>query len=202
MQADPMRIFGVILAGGSGLRMGGADKALLFLGRQRLVDHVVARLRPQVEALAISANGAQDRFADLDLPVLPDQASRGPLSGVLAGLHWAAAAGASHLVSAAVDTPFLPCDLVPRLCLAAEGHAQGFSIARAGGRDHPTFGLWPVTLRDDLRTYLQRAASARVLGFVDMHNAARADFDDPDAFANLNTPDDLAAANARLKAPE
>jgi molybdenum cofactor guanylyltransferase len=198
MQADPMRIFGVILAGGSGQRMGGADKALIFLGGQRLIDHVAARLMPQVEALAISANGAQDRFADMDLPVLPDKMSRGPLSGVLAGLEWAAIAGASHIVSAAVDTPFLPCDLVPRLCLAAETHAQGFAIARAGGRDHPTFGLWPVSLRKDLQTYLQRAMSARVLGFVDEHAAIRADFDNPTAFANLNTPDDLAAAQGHL----
>jgi molybdenum cofactor guanylyltransferase len=129
--------------------------------------------------------------------VLADETSRGPLSGVLAGLDWAAAKGATHVVSAAVDTPFFPCDLVPQLCLAAEGHAASLAIARAGGRDHPTFGLWPVSLREDLRRYLEKAASARVLGFVDHHQAARADFADPDAFANLNTPDDLDAAQRR-----
>lgn len=197
-----MLIFGLILAGGTARRMGGADKALLMLGGIRLVDHVIARLEPQVAALAISANGPPERFAGLDFPILPDGVPRGPLSGVLAGLTWAAASGASHVVSAAVDTPFLPCDLVPRLCLAAEVHALGFAIARAAGRDHPTFGLWPVSLRDDLRTYLDQAASARVLGFADRHAAARAEFDDADAFTNLNTPEDLATAGRRPGAVE
>lgn len=193
-----MLIFGVILAGGAARRMGGADKALLLLEGLRLVDRVIERLRPQVAALAISANGPLERFAGLHLPTLPDDTSHGPLSGILAGLDWAAAAGASHLVSAAVDTPFLPCDLVPRLCLAGERHIDSFAIARSGGRDHPTFGLWPVSLRDDLRTFLEEAASTRVMGFVGRHDAARADFDDVHAFANLNTPEDLAAAQRRL----
>jgi molybdenum cofactor guanylyltransferase len=193
-----MQLFGVILAGGSGRRMGGTDKALLMLGGERLVDHAIARLEPQVEALMISANGAPERFAHTGLPVLADDTSRGPLSGILASLGWAASAGATHVVSVAVDTPFFPCDLVPRLCLAAEAHADGFAIASVGGRDHPTFGLWPLSLREGLRTYLREAPSARVLGFVDHHQAARAHFDDPHAFANLNTPDDLAAAQKRL----
>ncbi len=194
-----MRVFGVILAGGSARRMGGADKALLMLGGLRLLDHVIQRLEPQVEALAISANGPPERFGQTRLLILADDKSRGPLSGVLASLDWAAAAGASHVVSAAVDTPFLPCDLVPRLCLAAEGQAPGLAIARAGGRDHPTFALWPVALSKDLQRYLQTASSARVLGFADQCAAARADFDDPESFANLNTPDDLATAQARLE---
>ncbi len=197
-----MHIFGVILAGGSGLRMGGADKALLMLGDKRLVDHVIARLEPQVEALMISANGAPDRFAQTGLPVLADDIPRGPLSGILASLDWAARAGATHVVSAAVDTPFLPCDLVPQLCLAAEAHGDGFAIAQAGGRDHPTFGLWPVSLCADLRTYLRDAPSARVLAFADSHGAARAQFPDADAFANLNTPTDLADAQRRLDLSE
>lgn len=196
-----MRIFGVILAGGTGRRMGGVDKALIRLGGARLVDLAVARLSPQVEDLALSANGPVARFADLRLPVLADDAatgSRGPLSGVLAALDWAAGAGASHVVTVAVDTPFFPCDLVPRLCLAAE--AAGMAIASSGGRGHPTFGLWPVTLAPVLRAHLRDAPSARVMGFVDLVAAARADFADDDAFANLNTPEDLAKAEARLAA--
>ncbi|MGL5010390.1 MAG: NTP transferase domain-containing protein, partial [Paracoccaceae bacterium] len=80
-----MRLFGVILAGGQGLRMGGADKALLPLAGQPLLAHVIARLEPQVERLAVSANGDAARLAAFSLPVLPDDdASMGPLSGILA----------------------------------------------------------------------------------------------------------------------
>ena len=151
-----MRIFGVILAGGAGRRMGGTDKSALPLGAQPLLARVIDRLDPQVERLAISANGDASRFASYRLPVLPDTLPLGPLSGVLAALDWAAPQGATAVVSVAVDTPFFPGDLVPQLLLAAEGSSSGAALAWSGGRTHPTFALWPVTLRSDLRATLDR----------------------------------------------
>lgn len=194
-----MRIFGVILAGGQGRRMGGADKALLPLVDAPLVAHVVDRLLPQVEELAVSANGDPARLAFLHLPVLPDnQPDRGPLAGVLAALEWAAPLGATAVVTAAVDTPFLPEDLVPRLCLAAEDSAGGIAIAQSGGRDHPTFTLWPVSMRDAVSGFLASGQKASILALADTHGAARAVFADDGAFDNLNTPEDLRTAAARL----
>ena len=191
-----MRIFGTILAGGQGRRMGGQDKALLPLAGRPLVAHVIDRLEPQVERLSLSANGDPTRLARFGLPVLPDQAtSQGPLSGLLAALDWAAPLGATHLVTAPTDAPFLPPDLTPRLLLAGD-----LALARSAGNDHPTFGLWPVTLRDDLRAFLASGEKPRVRAFADAHHAARADFPDDGAFANLNTPEDLAQAEARLRA--
>ncbi|MCZ8078468.1 MAG: molybdenum cofactor guanylyltransferase [Rhodobacteraceae bacterium] len=192
-----MRIFGVILAGGQGRRMGGADKAMLALAGRPLIAHVTDRLEPQVERLAISANGDAARFAALRLPVLADLRSEGPLSGILSALDWAAPLGATAVVSAPVDAPFLPPDLVPRLILAGEA-ADGCALARSGGNDHPTFGLWPVALREPLRAFLASGEKTRVRSFADAQNAARADFPDDGAFANLNTPEDLAAAAARI----
>jgi molybdenum cofactor guanylyltransferase len=192
-----MRIHGVILAGGTARRLGRQDKALLDLGGRSLVQRVLARIEPQVDAVALSANGPPQRFSDLGLPVLADagpNGSLGPLSGIHAAMVWAAGCGASHVVSVAVDTPFFPCDLVPRLCLAAEAAPQGLAIAAGGGRDHPTFGLWPVALIADLERYLATAPKARMLGFLDALAAARAMFDDPDAFLNINTADDLERA--------
>ncbi len=192
-----MRIFGVILAGGQGRRMGGADKAMLALAGRPLITHVTDRLEPQVERLAISANGDAARFAALRLPVLADLRSEGPLSGILSALDWAAPLGATAVVSAPVDAPFLPPDLVPRLILAGEA-ADGCALARSGGNDHPTFGLWPVALREPLRAFLASGEKPRVRSFADAQNAARADFPDDGAFANLNTPEDLAAAATRI----
>lgn len=192
-----MRIFGVILAGGQGRRMGGADKALLRLAGRPLVAHVAERLEPQVERLAVSANGDAGRLAFLHLPVLPDDGSHGPLSGILSALDWAAPQGATHVVSAPTDAPFLPPDLTPRLLLA--GEATGCALARSAGNDHPTFGLWPVTLRDALRAFLASGANPRVRAFADAHRAARADFPDDGAFRNLNTPEDLTAAESLLR---
>lgn len=192
-----MRIFGVILAGGAGLRMGGRDKAFVMLGGQSLLSQVQGRFAPQVERLAISANGDAARFG-AGATVLADHSSQGPLSGVLAALDWAAALGAEAAVSVAVDTPFLPADLVPRLCLAAELSASGVAIAASGGVDHPTFGLWPVGLREDLRRFLASGAKTRVMDFARSHAAMRAEFGDDGAFMNLNSPEDLVAAKATM----
>ena len=192
-----MRIFGVILAGGTGRRMGGTDKSALLLAAQPLLARVIDRLDPQVEQLAISANGDASRFAACRLPVLPDAMPQGPLSGVLAALDWAAPQGATAVVSVAVDTPFFPGDLVQQLLLAAEGSSSGAALAESGGRTHPTFALWPVALRHDLRAALDRG-EAQVMVFARHHQAALARFSDDRAFLNINTAEDLAAAEALL----
>ncbi len=194
-----MHIFGVILAGGQARRMGGADKALLPLDGGTLIRHVHDRLAPQVADLAISANGDPARFHSLGCPVLPDAEALGPLSGVLSALRWAAARGADDVVSAPVDAPFLPGDLVPQLLMAAEGSAAGLAIASAAGRDHPVFALWPVALADDLARFLASGEKPKVTTFTDRHAAARAIFPDARAFLNLNSPQDLAQAQAAIQ---
>lgn len=190
---------GVILAGGQATRMGGGDKGLLPLGEGTILSYVIDRLDPQVAGLALNANGDPGRFAALNLPVIPDSISgfAGPLSGVLAGLDWAATQDASHIVTAAADTPFFPCDLVPQLMLAAESTQTGLALARSPGGRQPTFGLWPVALRDDLRAALNDGLRKVVL-WTDHHGGAEAQFPDDAAFFNVNTPDDLTTAEAML----
>lgn len=198
---ESARPLGVILAGGLATRMGGGDKALLDLGGRTLLDEVIDRLHPQVGALALNANGDPARFARFGLPVLPDTipGHPGPLAGILAGLDWAAQRGASHIVTAAADTPFLTAGLVARLIGAAEMAREPIALAATSSGLHPTFGYWPVTLRDDLRLALEvgtRKVAAWALG----EGAARATFADTpeDPFFNVNTPEDLAQARARL----
>ncbi|WP_411974578.1 molybdenum cofactor guanylyltransferase MobA [Sulfitobacter faviae] len=195
---------GVILAGGQATRMGGGDKGLLPLGQGTLLSSVIDRLEPQVAGLALNANGDAARFADLGLPVLADsiEGFAGPLAGVLAGLDWAAEQGAESIVTAAADTPFFPCDLVPRLLLAADDMAHPLALAatpdaKRGTARHPTFGLWPVALRDDLRSALAGGLRKVVL-WTDRHDGREALFPDEAAFFNVNTPEDLAKAEAMV----
>ncbi|NNE80795.1 MAG: molybdenum cofactor guanylyltransferase MobA [Silicimonas sp.] len=189
--------YGVILAGGQARRMGGGDKGRLPLGGSSILTHVIARLRPQVGELALNANGDPARFDDLGLPVLPDSIEGfvGPLAGVLAGLDWAAGEGADHIVTAAADTPFFPADLVPRLLQAAEDQGKPIALARTANGRHPTFGLWPVALREDLRQALNDGVR-KVVQWTDVHGTAMADFPTLrfDPFFNVNTPEDLALA--------
>lgn len=178
--------------------MGAVDKALLPFAGAPLLSQVIARLEPQVEAVALSANGDAGRFAGFGLPVLADGVAMGPLSGVLAGLRWAEARGATAVLTVPVDGPFLPGDLCPRLCLAAETSPSGLAIARSGGRVHPTYGLWPVGLAGALATFLASGVKPKLMDFAGQHAAAVADFADEAAFMNLNTPDDLSRAKAML----
>ncbi len=184
----------VILAGGRATRMGGGDKPLLRLHGQPILSHVIARVAPQVEALAISANGDPARFAAHALPVLADPLPGfpGPLAGILAGMDWAAGLGIDRLLSVPGDTPFLPGDLVARMQQAT------FPMAASEGRAHPVVAIWPVALRDRLRQALIDG-ERRVGRFAAECGAERVDFTDaPDPFFNINTPEDLATAEARL----
>ncbi len=189
-----MRIFGIILAGGAGRRMG-ADKALMPLGGRPLVQWVADSFGPQVEDLALSANGDPQRFAFMGLPVLPDSQVQGPLSGVLAGLHWAAARGATALATVPCDGPFVPPDLVPRLCLAAEGGHP--ALAQSGDDLLPTYGLWPIASLPALEGFLTSGVAARLRDFARLQGGTWASFP-AGSFANANTPQDLAALAARL----
>lgn len=206
------RPLGVILAGGLATRMGGGDKGMLQVGGQSLLSRVIARLEPQVAGLALNANGDAARFADYGLPVLPDSIAGfpGPLAGVLAGLDWAAENGVGAIVTVAADTPFFPADLVSRLEQAARGKPHPLALSttprdagealKSGGKRvnrHPTFGLWPVALRDDLRAALNDGLRKVVL-WTDRHEAGEALFPAIpfDPFFNVNTPEDLARAEA------
>ncbi|MBT8459105.1 MAG: molybdenum cofactor guanylyltransferase MobA [Boseongicola sp.] len=189
--------FGVILAGGQATRMGGGDKGLLRLGNVTLLERVIERLEPQVAGLCLNANGDAARFAGFSMPVVADEIEgfAGPLAGVLAGMDWAASKGAEHIVTAAADTPFFPADLVPQLQLAAESQEKPIALARTDNGRHPTFGLWPVSLRDDLRAALGDGVR-KVVQWTDGHGTAMADFPTGrfDPFFNVNTPEDLALA--------
>jgi len=201
--------FGLILAGGLARRMGGGDKSRLELGGQSILSHVIDRIEPQVARLAINANGDASRFSDTGLDVVADsiEGFAGPLAGVLAGLDWAADHGADHVVSVAADTPFFPSDLVPHLMMASEVHDKPIALAaspdpKKGVMRHPTFGLWPVRLRDDLRAALQ-SGLRKVMLWTDQHGTAVAEFPvaTVDPFFNVNTPDDLEQARSLLEKP-
>lgn len=193
-------VLGVILAGGRATRLGGGDKCLRVVAGRRIIDHVTERLTPQVAGLALNANGDPARFAGIGLPVLADSVTghAGPLAGVLAGLDWAAARGAATIATVAGDTPYFPRDLVQRLAAAAgsTGVAIAASPDRAGRlQRHPTFGLWPVALREDLRTALT-GGLRKVTLWTDAHDAGTAVFESVpvDPFFNINSFEDLAWA--------
>ncbi len=141
---------GVLLAGGRAKRMGGGDKGLRALGGRPIMDHIVERVRPQVAALLINANGEPERFSGYGLPVIPDviEDFAGPLAGVLTGMEWAAAnePQCPWVATFACDAPFAPTDLVARFLAAVEDEGGDMACAKSRGRAHRVFGWWPVAL--------------------------------------------------------
>lgn len=194
----------VVLAGGLARRMGGGDKPLRSVGGRPLLDHLLARLAPQVPAAILNANGDPARFAAYGLPVvadgLPDHP--GPLAGILAALDHAAAAHPDlpWVVSVTGDAPFLPPDLVARLHAARQAAGTLLACAWSGGQAHPPIGLWHVALREDLRAALL-AGERKIDRWTARHGCARADWPtDPfDPFFNANAPEDLVEAERILK---
>ena len=183
----------VILAGGRGSRLGGCTKSLLPLGDGTLLAEIIRRLTRQTDALAIAARKEQVELSAFGLPVLPDrQTDRGPLSGILSALEWAAGRGRQEVLTVAGDTPFLPCDLVTRL-----GRVP--ACAQSNERIHPLIALWPVSGLTLLREMLEKAERSgdrhglAVRPFASALGMRTVIFDatSHDPFFNVNTREDL-----------
>jgi molybdenum cofactor guanylyltransferase len=184
-------ITGLVLCGGRGTRMGGIEKALLPWGPSTLVANALARLAPQVAAVAINANHHLERYASLAVPVWLDETPDrpGPLAGWLAALHHIPT---EWLLSVPCDTPYFPPDLAARLAgaLAHEG-APPLAIATTADGAQPVFALLHRSLAEPLAAALARGERG-VGRFALAQGAAQVMFDNATAFADADTPDDLA----------
>ncbi|WP_018878076.1 molybdenum cofactor guanylyltransferase MobA [Thioalkalivibrio sp. ALE28] len=189
-QTPPENLAAVILAGGQGLRMGGRNKGWVEYRGRPLIEHAIARLRPQAPRLAISSNTDIDRYQALGFPVLTDSHAdyRGPLAGIAAAF----AAFPDHaILCAPVDAPELPLDLECRLRQALETHPAPAAIAHDGHRLQPLFGLLEPAVATRLQSDLAHGSLAVGRWFHEI-GAITVDFSDqPEAFANINTPGDL-----------
>ena len=188
MGLHPQRITGIILAGGRGSRMHGQDKGLLTYHGKPLITHVIAHFAQQVPQLAINANRHLAEFQALGYPVFTDGAIRfaGPLAGVAAALAYV---DTEWIVTVPTDTPHLPPDLVARLCHAVT--TTRIHVASCNDEWQPVFALWPRACLPALETFLA-SGKRTVYEFLRAQHALGVDFSDqPQAFVNINTPDQL-----------
>lgn len=200
MPADsPPRITGLVLAGGRGTRMGGADKGLQLLRGEPLALHVARRLAPQVDAMLISANRNLDAYAALGSPfdarVVSDESDDfpGPLAGILAGLR---AAQTELVVSVPCDAPYLPLELVERLTQALDRTHADIATALTHEADgqrrlHPVFALVRTALASELATSLA-SGERKVRAWYARHKPIEVEFDNDLAFYNANSLQELA----------
>lgn len=198
-----MNVVGLILAGGSGSRLGAVRKWQLRMGGETLIARVAAPLRSGADEILISARPDESDLSgfgavvpDLDLPI------GGPMAGLVAAMNHLSLSGAADTVilSVAVDTPFLPPNYASRLLAAL---AQGHQAVAAGwrGNSYPTNAAWRLSALLGLRDRMvdgSDISSPSVL--LKLLNAPLVDWaaeTDEDPFANINTLSDLIALTER-----
>lgn len=185
-----MSISGIVLAGGKGRRMGGADKGLVeFLGKP-LVAHAIQRLEPQVNEILISANRETERYSDFGYPVIPDaiQGYAGPLAGLHAGLRQAKH---PYVITVPCDTPLLPMSLVHRLLRGLLDRDADVTIAKTGLQPHPVFCLCRKALLPHLEDFLQGGGRKFEEWYSGLESFEVLFNDMPQAFINVNTREEL-----------
>jgi len=186
-----MSVSGIILAGGLGRRMGGVDKGLQVLRGKPMIEHVIARLAPQVDEIVINANQNLERYAAFGHRVVSDRI--GGFAGPLAGLH-AGLGAASHPLAVTVpcDSPFLPSDLVARL--RQHLGSNDLAVAKTGDQPHPVFALVRLSVTENLHAFLA-GGGRKIDAWYAALRVVEVQFDDEaDAFRNINTLDELGRA--------
>jgi molybdopterin-guanine dinucleotide biosynthesis protein A len=187
-------VTGVILAGGRGSRMGGADKGLQNFNGMPMALATLLRLQPQVAEVMINANRNLAAYESFGVPVWPDVISdyAGPLAGFLTALE---RCETQWLVTVPCDTPRFPPDLVARLAAAAQEEDAEIAMAAAREEDgqlrtQPVFCLMRVEMMESLVRFTQ-GGGRKIDAWTALHKTAIVAFDapgdDPRAFFNANT---------------
>jgi molybdopterin-guanine dinucleotide biosynthesis protein A len=179
-------ITGVILAGGRSTRMG-QDKGVTRAAGKMLFEHIAERLRPMADEILINSNQNQSIYGQ-HFKVIPDitQDYAGPLAGMLAGLK---AINTQWALFVPCDVPSFPLDLAKKFTAYRSQHSAIY--AQDALRDHPALCLLNKNIIPELENYLAKG-ERKVIFFFKEINALPVMFDDPQAFANLNTPADVA----------
>jgi molybdopterin-guanine dinucleotide biosynthesis protein A len=200
------QVVGVILAGGKGMRMGGAEKPLQSLRGRALIEYVIERAAPQVDELILSSNSEPALFDQLQLPIIADRfpGHSGPLLGISSAMAWVStrytqAEAMPYLACFAADVPFFPETLIAQLLHGMMANDSQVVIARAAGQLQPLFSIWDIASRSILDKAIARGVHGPKPLFPELNSitidvTAESEFD----FANINTQQALRALEQRL----
>ena len=170
--------------------MGGRDKGLIQVAGKPLVEYAIAALRPQVNSLIINTNRNLESYGKYGLPMVVDSISgyHGPLIGMASCM---CVVDSDLMVTVPCDSPNLPPDLVQRMYNNLVAEQAEISVAHDGDYIQPVFALMYTGLLDSLLEFLNRG-ERKISKWYDRHKLATTDFSDkPEAFVNINTPDDI-----------
>ena len=197
MHTKTVNVTATILSGGRATRMNGVDKGLVQLQQKTLIEHVIARLKPQVDEIFINANREIASYQGLGYAVLQDETDDflGPLAGFSLGLK---NAKHDYVLTVPCDSPLLPLDLVERLLNGMTEARADIAVASSDGSTHPVFCLMKKNVLPSLTEYLANG-ERKVSTWQKSQQYVEVDFSDSSAaFTNLNTFEDLATLELKL----
>jgi molybdenum cofactor guanylyltransferase len=195
-----MQISAIILSGGRATRMDGVDKGLVLLQNKPLIQHVIRRLKPQVNEILINANREITQYQAFGYPVPQDENEEfiGPLAGFSLGLLHAKH---DYVLTVPCDSPLLPLDLAQRLYASLQQSRTDIAVASSDENVHPVFCLMKKSVLPSLTDYLA-SGERKVSTWQKNQKYAEVDFSDcARAFTNLNTFEDLSALEQKLNNP-
>lgn len=194
-------IAAVILMGGRGERLGGADKALLEIGGRTMLSRVLEATQGCSPLLLATGRAARPELDQISVTDIAGDYA-GPLAGVAAAVNALADSSITHLFSLAVDTPFFPADFLAQ-ALPLIGDAD-VVLGAYGAQDYPPNSLWRLSALADLPEEVRAGTAPRSLKrLAERLRSVRLDYATlapQDPFANANTPQDL--ANLRRRAAD
>ena len=176
--------------------MGSVDKGLQSLRGKPMVAWVIERFAPQVDEVLINANQNLERYARLGHRVIPDEIEG--YAGPLAGLHRGLREAAHELVATVpCDSPFLPRDLIARLRAVLEQREAEITVAKTGDQPHPVFCLCRRRVLAGLTDFLAGGGRKIDAWYAKLKVVEVAFDDNPGAFSNINTEEELRAFESR-----
>ncbi len=177
--------------------MGGVDKGLVTLAGCPMVEHVIARLKPQVGELVINANRNLATYEAMGYAVISDTVDGhvGPLAGFLAAMR---TVRTPYILTTPCDTPLVAADLAARLWRTLEREKAELAVAHDGDYLQPLFALMEVSLADSIERYLE-GGGRKIDRWYNTHRMTTVDFSDlADSFANINSPEQRADIESLL----
>ena len=190
-------VAGLILAGGRARRMGGEDKGLISLAGRPMVEHVLERIRPQVDEVLINANRNAEHYGRYGHRVIPDVIGdySGPLAGMITAMM---AVEQPWLAVVPCDSPLLPHDLVDRLYQSVLAESAEIAVAHDGQRLQPVIALLSCSLLPHLRGFVDQGGR-KIDTWYAQHRMVATDLSDhPEAFVNVNTPEERLELEQRV----
>lgn len=189
-ESSSKQITGIILSGGRGSRMGGIDKGFAELDGKLFIEHAIELLKPQVDNIIINANREIERYAAYGYSVIRDTQGdfSGPLSGIASALFHAPTPLAMIIPC---DMPHLPTDLVGRMYNKLKQENVEICMADDGAHLHPVVCLLKTELLEQLASDVEAGQRKTRLWMTERSHAIEDFSDCPEAFANINTQEEL-----------